>query len=464
MSWFNSLSFEKKVRVVGGFFVTLLVGCAVTSFVAPAAAGFVALAMALVGCIVALAAGRLIGVPISRLAAAVESFVARESDMPALYTDRADCVGRINREMIRMREIGAELITDRDAGQRDLRDAVAVLGKGLERLAQGRAGEPITTPFGEGCESLRIDFNRADAQLADLLTCVARVSSGIITGASEIAQAADDLSRRTEQQASSLEQTAAAMADITSTVRETAQGAAHVNKSVGEAHHDAEVGGRIVRDAVTAMAGIEKSSAAIGQIVTLIDGIAFQTNLLALNAGVEAARAGDAGKGFAVVANEVRALAQRSADAARDIKELIATSSAQVETGVQLVGQTGQALDRIVTRVAEIAALIAQISSAAETQASNLQQVNGVMGEMDKMTQQNAAMVEQCSAASRSLRGEAESLGGLVRHFDTKMLADRRQPAEAAPERPRKGAPRKPVAHGNLALAVEPSDEDWAEF
>src|SRR5690606_5513515 len=157
---------------------------------------------------------------------------------------------------------------------------------------------------------------------------------------------------------------------------------------------DASEGGRVVREAIGAMDDIEKSAQEIAQIIGVIDGIAFQTNLLALNAGAEAARADDAGQAFAVVANVGRARAQRSADAAKDIKSLIGASSRQVETGVQLVNETGQALDRIVTKVTEIAALAQQISASTETQASSLQEVNGAVADMDKMTQQNAAMVE----------------------------------------------------------------------
>src|SRR3546814_791917 len=189
------------------------------------------------------------------------------------------------------------------------------------------------------------------------------------------------------------------------------------NTVVNEAHREAADGGQTVARAVAAMDQIEKSAQEIAQIINVIDGIAFQTNLLALNAGVEAARAGDAGKGFAVVANEVRALAQRSADAARDIKQLITTSSEQVESGVHLVGQTGQMLDRIVAKVDEVRGLITEISASTEAQASNLQQVNGAIGDMDSRTQQNAAMVEQSTAAARSLASEASQLLKLVSRF-----------------------------------------------
>src|SRR3546814_202796 len=269
----------------------------------------------------------------------------------------------------------------------------------------------------EGYSKLSDDFNAMAAQMRSILGAVANSAESTHTGSSEISSAADDLARRTEQQAAALQQTSAAMNDVTASVRDTAQSAAQVSHTVAEAEKEAIRGGEVVKQAIGAMDGIEKSSAEIANIVTVIDGIAFQTNLLALNAGVEAARAGDAGKGFAVVANEVRALAQRSADAARDIKQLITTSSEQVESGVHLVGQTGQMLDRIVAKVDEVRGLITEISASTEAQASNLQQVNGAIGDMDSRTQQNAAMVEQSTAAARSLASEASQLLKLVSRF-----------------------------------------------
>jgi methyl-accepting chemotaxis protein len=216
------------------------------------------------------------------------------------------------------------------------------------------------------------------------------------------------------------------------------------------------------------MGAIEKSAQEITQIINVIDGIAFQTNLLALNAGVEAARAGDAGKGFAVVANEVRALAQRSAEAAKDIKELITTSAQQVGSGVSLVGETGTLLEKIVARVGDISGLVTTIAQSAEVQATNLQQVNGSVGDMDKMTQQNAAMVEQSTAAARSLAGEAEELTKLVSRFRTggedavggRATAPKR-PMAAAPAPARKAS--MPAVRGNLALKPA-EDDDWNEF
>jgi methyl-accepting chemotaxis protein len=226
-------------------------------------------------------------------------------------------------------------------------------------------------------------------------------------------------------QASRITETAGALNAVTAIVSETAAGAVAVQKAVTAACSEATDGGEVVERAIEAMARIETSAKEIGQIIAVIDGIAFQTNLLPLNAGVEAARAGEAGRGFAVVATEVRALAQRSADAAQSIKELITTSGVQVGAGVALVGQTGEKLVGIVRRVSEINALIDGIASSATRQAQNLVGVNGAMGDMERMTQQNAAMVEQSSAATRSLSSEAQLLTELVETFRTRYGAER---------------------------------------
>ena len=242
-------------------------------------------------------------------------------------------------------------------------------------------------------------------------------TAGIQTGSVEIATAADDLAGRTERQAAALAETAAALAQIGATVDQTAQGASEARGIVAMAMTDADQGGTVVRGAVAAMGAIEQSAQKIAQIIGVIDEIAFQTNLLALNAGVEAARAGDAGRGFAVVASEVRGLAQRSAEAAKDIKALIFASSAQVGKGVEQVAQTGKALERIQARVADINALVAKIAASAQHQATSLSEVNLAIEQMDKSTQQNAAMVEESTAASHSLAAEADQLAALVGRF-----------------------------------------------
>lgn len=254
-------------------------------------------------------------------------------------------------------------------------------------------------------------------QVSGVLTNVAETSGSVDVGAKQIRQASDDLARRTEQQAASLEEASAAMTTLASNVRTAADDAAHMHGSVQQAHGEAMKGGEVVGEAVSAMNDIHHSAQEIGKIISVIDGIAFQTNLLALNAGVEAARAGDAGRGFAVVATEVRALAQRTADAARDIKTLISDSSTQVERGVNLVGQTGDTFAVIVEQVGHVAELASSIARMANEQAGSIGQVRETVREMDTMTQQNAAMVEEATAAARSLAGEADRLATLVSRF-----------------------------------------------
>ena len=393
-----------------------------------------------------------------------EALAAGDLSSPILFTDHRDCVGRLGRALSIFRD-NAQEITNARAAQETI---VSALGLGLGRLARGDLSGHIDDAFPAEYEQLRRDYNAAVDALSDVMNAVARSTTGIRTASSEISAASDDLSHRTEQQAASLEETAVSMDEITSTVRETAQGAARVNAVVGEAKSDAEESGRVVRQAVTAMGGIEKSSQEISEIISVIDGIAFQTNLLALNAGVEAARAGDAGKGFAVVASEVRALAQRSADAAKDVKTRIHASSEQVENGVELVGETGKSLERIVKRITEISTLVATIAASAEQQASGLQQVNTAVGEMDNVTQQNAAMVEQSSAAARSLANDADEL---ARHIARFQLAANDGASEAPPVAPPasrsatvKLVARRPQTRGALALAVEPDEDDWSKF
>jgi len=346
------------------------------------------------------------------------------------------------------------------------RAVVDSMSSALGELAEGNLAHRINMPLAPEYEQLRASFNDTIARLGDLMQRVSSSAQSVSTGAAEIRAASDDLAMRNEQQAASLEETAAAMNQITGIVRETATGANGVQKAIDEAHREATEGGAVVQQAVGAMAAIERSASEITQIINVIDGIAFQTNLLALNAGVEAARAGDAGKGFAVVANEVRALAQRSADAAKDIKSLITLSSEQVAGGVERVGETGALLEKIVTRVGEINHMVREIAQSTEHQASNLTQVNSAVSEMDRMTQQNAAMVEQSTAAARSLADEAGQLTGLVAQFNTGSGAAQAN-LRAMPGKPRRAATARavPPVSGNLALSIDPvGSEDWTEF
>ena len=363
---------------------------------------------------------------------------------------------------------------DRAAITRQQEHVVESIGQGLENLSNGALTFRIGQAFAADYDKLRVDFNGAMEKLQDTMVVVAANTSAIRSGTGEITSAADDLSRRTEQQAASLEETAAALDEITATVRKTAEGSKHARDVVGAAKTDAERSGQIVRQAIEAMAAIEKSSDQIGQIIGVIDEIAFQTNLLALNAGVEAARAGDAGRGFAVVASEVRALAQRSADAAKEIKALISASSGHVEQGVDLVGQTGKALERIVSQVAEINGIVGEIAASAQEQATGLDQVNTAVNQMDQVTQQNAAMVEESTAAGHALAQETEELSRVISGFevghDTTRSGSRpvARPAPAAKPRPQAKpvAALKSVGAGGAVRKPAPAAdaESWQEF
>ncbi|ACB95426.1 methyl-accepting chemotaxis protein [Beijerinckia indica] len=297
-------------------------------------------------------------------------------------------------------------------------EVVRSLSRELERIATGDMTAFIEENFSSDYAKLRDDFNISVQHMRQSIAAIQSHMRAIRSGTSEISSATDDLSRRTEQQAASLEETAAALDEITATVKKTAEGATHARDVVSTAKADADKSGAVVAEAIKAMGGIEQSSAQIGQIIGVIDEIAFQTNLLALNAGVEAARAGEAGRGFAVVASEVRALAQRSAEAAKEIKTLIQASSTQVNQGVDLVGETGKALDRIVAQVSEINRIVAEIAASAHEQATGLHQVNTAINQMDQITQQNAAMVEETTAAAHALMRESEELAQRIDRFE----------------------------------------------
>jgi methyl-accepting chemotaxis protein len=340
---------------------------------------------------------------------------------------------------------------------------VAGLASALDRLARGDLTFRIDQTFSAEYDDLRRDFNEAAARLEDAMTVIQSNAAAIRSGAEAIAGASDDLASRTEQQAASLQETAAALDQITATVKRTSEGAAQADGAAREAKAEAERSGGVVAETVSAMSGIEQSAKQISQIIGVIDEIAFQTNLLALNAGVEAARAGEAGRGFAVVASEVRALAQRSAEAAKEIKALISASSQQVGSGVELVGQTGEALTRMVTKVAEISTLVAEIAASAKEQSTGLAQVNTAINEMDQVTQRNAVQVEQGATSGHALLTEADALTRSIERFKL---------SEAAPIAPRiTHAPvpaLKATGSGGAARKPEPvraeAEEGWEEF
>lgn len=441
---------------------------------------------------------RMIATPVNSLTGVMGRLASGDNSVEVPAVERGDEIGEMARAVLVFKEAAIEKIRleaessearaategerTRNEEQR-VREAaedhavVSALASGLSALAAGDLTYRITEPFAAKAQQLKDDFNRTAEQLQETMVTIAEAIGGMRNGTGEISQAADDLSRRTEQQAASLEETAAALDQITATVKKTAEGAHQASQVTGQARIGAEKSGEVVRQAVAAMAQIEKSSQQIGQIIGVIDEIAFQTNLLALNAGVEAARAGEAGKGFAVVASEVRALAQRSAEAAKEIKELISTSTQQVEQGVDLVGQTGEALEKIVVQVGEITGLVTEIAASAREQSTGLGEVNSAVNQMDQVTQQNAAMVEESTAASHNLAQEAEELSHLVAKFRLgRQQADAgqapRRQAAASPARPQgqpraASAPRAAASGSGQAaalLAAQPADEGWEEF
>jgi methyl-accepting chemotaxis protein len=306
----------------------------------------------------------------------------------------------------------------RAASQNHQQSVVAALGAGLARLAKGDLTSKLDQPFAAEYEKLRADFNAAITSLQLAMQTIVHTTDAIHAGSDQIAGASDNLSRRTEQQAASLEETAAALSTITSTLGQMAANAGRAAEVVARTRGAAESSGDIVHEAVAAMGKIKESSQQITSIIGVIDEIAFQTNLLALNAGVEAARAGEAGRGFAVVASEVRGLAQRSAEAAKEIKALISVSTDEVESGVELVDRTGTALRAITEQVAAMDGLVQKISASSTEQATSLAEINTAVGQMDRVVQENAAMVEEATAAAHALKGDAQDLFTMVGRFD----------------------------------------------
>lgn len=324
---------------------------------------------------------------------------------------------------------------------------VDALEAGLTDLANGNLTTNIPQEFPAEYEKLRRDFNQAVAALGDAMGTVVENAGSIRLESIEITGAADDLAIRTEKQAATLEETAAALEQLTSSVLSATESADQVSVMAMDAQKNAEIGGEVSLQANAAMDEIRKSSQEISKITNVIDEIAFQTNLLALNAGVEAARAGDAGRGFAVVATEVRSLAQRSSDAASEINALITASGRQVKTGVELVNQTGSALGEIVNSVASISTRVTEIAVSSREQSVALGEINTAVNDLDQVTQQNAAMFEQTTAASHSLNSEADAL---VR------AAERFQITKAAPEMTKeilKGAKDAPLRRAEKTVA-----------
>jgi methyl-accepting chemotaxis protein len=417
-------------------------------------AGIIATLAALLA---ALVIGRSISTSITRLADTTDKLAAGDNETEIKGTDHQHELGRMARALNVFREaqIERQEASAERARLRAQQDAVVnTMQQELAHLAQGDLTINISKPFAPEYEDLRKNFNAAVEALHIAISKVATTSSLIGSTTSETTAATNELSQRTENQAATLEQTAAALDQLTASVRSAAEHAKSVDSSVNIARTEATKNGEVVAQAVNAMGEIEQSSKQMTQVVSVIDDIAFQTNLLALNAGVEAARAGESGKGFAVVASEVRALAQRSAEAAKEISELIENSSRHVQNGTQLVGQAGEALSEIITQVNDISSMTSQIATSAEEQSIGLSEINIGVNQLDQVTQQNAAMVQESLSRGDALTTETEKLSDLIRQFGVNTS---RKPTKVRQEKPAKGNRDKPDA---LSQAITKTHEE----
>jgi methyl-accepting chemotaxis protein len=392
--------------------------------------------------------------PMARVTTALQTLADGDTAVTVNETERADEVGKLAKvvllfrdaaiEKMRIETVSAEQRREAEEERRrnaevqakaaeEQAAAVRALAEGLARLSEGDMRVRLNDGFTSTYAQIRDDFNTTIARLQETIEAIV-ASTGEVAGASaEISSGTTDLSQRTEEQAASLEETSASMEEISSTVKKNAENAQQANQFATSTREVADRGGAVVAQAVNAMARIEESSRKISDIISVIDEIARQTNLLALNAAVEAARAGEAGRGFAVVASEVRSLAQRSSQAAKDIKDLITNSSSQVQEGVGLVNKAGESLNEIVASIKKVAEIVSDIASASAEQSSGIDQVNTALSQMDEVTQQNSALVEQNAAAAKTLEQQSQAMEQRVSFFqlDEARSADKAPPVVA---------------------------------
>lgn len=416
--------------------------------------------------------------PILELQSAVAKIVADPSGQPPLETERTDELGAISESVRALHEAAAHSVqSERAQGQ-----VIAAFSTAFEKLQNGDLKYRIADEFDAPYAPLKSAFNDSIHALESVLGSVSSHAAIIRTNARDMGQTADKLSQRTENQAATLEESSAAIEEMATSVASTAEGAKQADQLVGTAKSSAEASGMVMDQAVDAMKQIETSSARISQVVSVIDDIAFQTNLLALNASVEAARAGDAGRGFAVVASEVRALAQRSSDAAKEIESLMAESENHVSHGVEHVQKAVDTLRNIASSVTEISAAVSAIASTAQEQSLGVSEINSAISNLDQATQQTAVMVNESATAGAALSQQADELEQFVSGYGGAMTATVAAPKISAPV-PASAAPVDPAvvtnpvaeqqeklaryvaSEGSAALKMdEPEDSDWVEF
>ena len=451
---------------------------------------FAALGLALLSAVVLLFyLIRNIAKPVVSMSDAVSRLIDGDHAVAVPGLGRSDELGQLARSLDRFRDVfasdhaRAEAETQR---AREVQLTIDEIGEGLTALAEGNLTHRVKENGSGALAKLHVDYNAAVTALERVLGKIVEGCHTIKLGTDEISSAASDLALRTEQQATSLAETSRTINEFSSSVRTTAENVKQTSTRLSVARSTADGVGDTANRAVAAMRSIEASSREMAEIVGVIDGIAFQTNLLALNAGVEAARAGDAGKGFAVVATEVRALAQRSADAAKSIRDLIGKSTEEVSGGVALVESSGDALRQIVNEVSAVSELVDQIAEAAGQQAAGIADISAMVGSMDSFTQRNAAMVEESSAGTRNLSNETIALVEQVGRFRLGTSGQARssglssaKPQASPPAAPKPAprplpvaaataepapppAPRSAPVLGNTALKVD--EDDWSEF
>ena len=465
-----------------------------------------------VTCTVAWFVMRSITKPVAQLVDTMATLAKGQNDIEVPGAERGDEIGHMARAVLVFRDAAIEKDrleaasadqqaaseverkrneAARAAAAARVKHVVEALGEGLEQLAKGALTYRITEEFDEEYKKVQDDFNAAIAQLQETVGSIVTSVREVSNAAGEISSSTTDLSQRTEEQAASLEETSASMEQISATVKQNAENAQQANQFAVGTREVCDRGGEVVAEAVKAMSRIEDSSRKISDIIGVIDEIARQTNLLALNAAVEAARAGEAGRGFAVVASEVRSLAQRSSQAAKDIKDLIINSSDQVQEGVELVNRAGTSLNDILASIKKVADIVSDIAAASAEQATGLEQVNKALTQMDEVTQQNSALVEENAATAKTLEQQARAMDERVAffridgnaavsepaHVETRVqpiaAAAPRTPA-AAPKKPPVVTPRRAAANGRgggpvgrmqaaLATAIH-DDPEWKEF
>lgn len=436
--------------------------------------------VALFFCGAAYVVARQFGGPITRLKETLDSLMSGHADSADLPVQRSDEIGAISRGVLKLQDAVAQ-----DAeSERDRAQILAVLDTALEKLKAGKLSHRIHDELPQAYQSLKSNFNDTMDTLEHVLGSVSSQAALIRTNARDVGQTADQLSQRTENQAATLEESSAAIEQMASSVASTADGAKQADNLVGSAKSSAEASGMVMDQAVEAMKQIETSSARISQVVSVIDDIAFQTNLLALNASVEAARAGDAGRGFAVVASEVRALAQRSSDAAKEIETLMTESEGHVSHGVQHVHKAVDTLRSIASSVTDISAAVSAIASTAQEQSLGVSEINSAISNLDQATQQTAVMVSESATAGATLSKQAEELEQIVRDFGGSVSVEA-SPAPIVPAAPavivdpvhapvptanpvaeqQEKLARYVASEGSAALKADDLvDSDWVEF